>query len=78
MDTPKWKKILILSMGLLENFIFSGSILGWSSLNYMLKEEGVYNYLCRTNNSTNSTLIIIDSDIVNDEYALTVKYIFCN
>lgn len=26
--------------------MFSGSILGWSALHYMLKREGVYGYLC--------------------------------
>lgn len=48
--TPRWKKILMLSAGLLENFIFSGAILGWSSLNYILKEEGVYRHLCEKSN----------------------------
>lgn len=30
----------------MENLIFTGSILGWSALNYMLKEEGVFENLC--------------------------------
>lgn len=46
MNTPKWKRYLILFVGLLENLIFTGSILGWSSLNFMLKEEGVFSHLC--------------------------------
>uniref|UniRef100_T1K030 Major facilitator superfamily (MFS) profile domain-containing protein n=1 Tax=Tetranychus urticae TaxID=32264 RepID=T1K030_TETUR len=46
MKTPSWKKWLILIVGLMENLIFTGSILGWSALNYMLKEEGVFENLC--------------------------------
>jgi hypothetical protein len=46
MSTPGWKKKFILIFGLLENLIFSGTILGWSALNYMLKSEGVYQNIC--------------------------------
>jgi len=46
MSTPTWKKNLILIVGLLENLIFSGTILGWSALNYMLKSEGIYQDIC--------------------------------
>lgn len=46
MSTPIWKKNFILIFGLFENLIFSGTILGWSALNYMLKSEGVYRDIC--------------------------------
>lgn len=42
-----WKRWLILFVGLWENLIFSGSILGWSALNYMLKQEGIFVDLCQ-------------------------------
>lgn len=41
-----WKRWFILFVGLWENLIFSGSILGWSALNYMLKQEGIFVDLC--------------------------------
>lgn len=41
-----WKRWLILFVGLWENLIFSGSILGWSALNHMLKQEGIFVDLC--------------------------------
>ena len=41
-----WQRWTILFIGLLENLVFSGSILGWSALNYMLKQEGVFSSLC--------------------------------
>ena len=44
---PEWKKRLILVVGLLEILIFSGTILGWTSLKLMLKNEGIYEYKCR-------------------------------
>lgn len=43
---PEWKKILILVVGLLEILIFSGTILGWTSLKLMLKREGIFEYKC--------------------------------
>ncbi|CAG2172806.1 unnamed protein product [Oppiella nova] len=46
MSTPVWKKRFILIFGLLENLVFSGTILGWSAMNYILKSEGVYQYVC--------------------------------
>ena len=49
MTTPVWKKRLILIVGLLENLLFSGTIFGWTALNYMLKSEGVYQYVCDEN-----------------------------
>lgn len=45
-STRPWKKRFILIFGLFENLIFTGTILGWSALNYMLKAEGVYRHLC--------------------------------
>lgn len=41
-----WKRWFILFVGLWENLIFSGSILGWSALNFMLKQEGIFVHLC--------------------------------
>jgi hypothetical protein len=41
-----WKRWFILFVGLWENLIFSGSILGWSALNHMLKQEGIFVDLC--------------------------------
>ena len=46
MTIPTWKKYLILFCGLLENLIFSGPIMGWSALNYMLKHERIYESIC--------------------------------
>ena len=46
MSTPTWKKRLILIVGLLEVLVFSGTIFGWTGLVYMLKSEGVYQYIC--------------------------------
>ncbi|KAI1289929.1 Solute carrier family 43 member 3 [Halotydeus destructor] len=46
MMTPTWKRWFILFCGLLENLVFSGSILGWSALNYMLKQEGIFADQC--------------------------------
>ena len=43
---PEWRKILILIVGLLEILVFSGTILGWTSLKLMLKKEGIYEYKC--------------------------------
>lgn len=56
MPLPEWKKILILVVGLLEILIFSGTILGWTSLKLMLKNEGIYDYKCR--NSSAGRLVI--------------------
>lgn len=46
MPTPVWKKRLILIVGLLEVLVFSGTLFGWTGLVYMLKSEGVYQYMC--------------------------------
>lgn len=46
MSLTGWKRWFVLVIGLLENLIFSGSILGWSALNYMLKQEGIFADLC--------------------------------
>ncbi|KPM02211.1 Major Facilitator-like protein 2 [Sarcoptes scabiei] len=51
------KRFLIVLVGLIEILIFSGTILGWTSLRLMLKNEGIYEYLCQTNPSSNSTKI---------------------
>ena len=46
-----WQRWAILFIGLLENLVFSGSILGWSALNYMLKQEGIFSSLCHHDSS---------------------------
>lgn len=50
-----WKRWFILFVGLWENLIFSGSILGWSALNYMLKQEGIFADLCQEEFSSQSS-----------------------
>ena len=70
---PEWKKILILVVGLLEILIFSGTILGWTSLKLMLKKEGIYDYKCRRqtnitneNNNNNNNNLPLSSNLVNE------------
>ncbi|XP_022235238.1 large neutral amino acids transporter small subunit 4-like, partial [Limulus polyphemus] len=41
-----WKKIVLLFCGLFETLVFSGNVLGWTALSYMLKKEGVYLEVC--------------------------------
>lgn len=50
MYMPEWKKVFILVAGLLEILVFSGTILGWTSLKLMLKNEGIYDYKCQESN----------------------------
>src|SRR5688572_7116805 len=52
-----WKRWAILFIGLIENLVFSGSILGWSALNYMLKQEGIFHSLCELDASGNAITI---------------------
>jgi hypothetical protein len=54
----KWKKIVILVFGYLENLIFSFAIFGWPALASMLRSEYVYYEVCAdgTNNYKNSTI----------------------
>ncbi|KAJ6222141.1 hypothetical protein RDWZM_000686 [Blomia tropicalis] len=73
MQMPEWKKILILVVGLLEILIFSGTILGWTSLKLMLKKEGIYDYKCRRqtnitneNNNNNNNNLPLSSNLVNE------------
>lgn len=51
MKYSRWQRWAILFVGLFENLIFSGSILGWSALNYMLKQEGIFSSLCHHDTS---------------------------
>ena len=51
MKYSRWQRWGILFVGLFENLIFSGSILGWSALNYMLKQEGIFSSLCHHDTS---------------------------
>ncbi|GIX66491.1 uncharacterized protein CEXT_18201 [Caerostris extrusa] len=74
---PRSKKYFLLFWGLLETWVFSGSILGWSALHYMLKQEGVYGHLCTTVQdvpSTNSTASSLLAPLLNpvDEIEETI------
>ncbi|XP_027206275.2 equilibrative nucleobase transporter 1-like [Dermatophagoides pteronyssinus] len=80
MYESEWKRFLVVVFGLLEILIFSGTILGWTSLKLMLKNEGIYDYLCNdinNNSSTTKTIpssssVIIDKDNDdNDEMLMT-------
>ncbi|XP_035223710.1 solute carrier family 43 member 3-like isoform X2 [Stegodyphus dumicola] len=66
------KKYFLLFWGLLETWVFSGSILGWSALHYMLKREGVYGYLCHPFDvpDSNSTFIAEASPLVDNSEPL--------
>ncbi|GFU62006.1 uncharacterized protein NPIL_220221 [Nephila pilipes] len=70
---PRSKKYFLLFWGLLETWVFSGSILGWSALHYMLKQEGVYGHLCTIlevpsgNSSADSLLAPIVSPVEDVE-----------
>ena len=50
------RRWLILASACLEMFLFSGIFFGWSSLMFILKQEGIFSHLCAkdVNNSTNS------------------------
>lgn len=61
LQTPTWKKNLIVVVGLLEILVFSGTILGWSSLKLMLKKEGIYGYKCNNWNGQNMSTSIDNS-----------------
>lgn len=54
--TPTWKRWTILFCGLIETLVFSGSILGWSALNHMLKQEGIFEWVCDSN--SNSSVVL--------------------
>ena len=42
-----WKKWLIFAWAFLECVMFAGLLLGWGSLVFVLKDEGIYADLCR-------------------------------
>lgn len=62
-----WKKFFVVTIGLLEILIFSGTLLGWTSLKLMLKNEGIYDYLCKNRtkslNETNSLLNVMELEL---------------
>lgn len=68
MTTPTWKKYLILLCGLLENLIFSGPIMGWSALNYMLKHERIYESICEYHFDSrfNGSVFTKDDQVTNN------------
>ena len=47
-STAAWKKYLIAGWSFMECLLFSGVLYGWSSLVFVLKEEGIYADLCST------------------------------
>lgn len=73
MSMPEWKKRLILVAGLLEILIFSGTILGWTSLKLMLKNEGIYEYKCKVRNVTTSAITANNSSLSPSALPLTVE-----
>ncbi|XP_076329315.1 equilibrative nucleobase transporter 1-like isoform X2 [Tachypleus tridentatus] len=52
-----WKKVVILFCGLFETLIFSGNVLGWTALSYMLKKEGVYLEVCSSETSSDDVFL---------------------
>ena len=46
---------LALTFGFIECFLFGGTLTGWSSLVYVLKDAGVFQSLCQTNHSQQNT-----------------------
>ena len=51
-----------LVVGVLEVVLFSGNMLGWSSLLFMLKEEGFFQELCTSGaNSTGNSSVVSET-----------------
>ena len=55
----KLQNVLSVITGVIELVFFSGLIFGWSSITYVLKEEGYFGYLCSSVNETNLTNLVI-------------------
>jgi len=57
------KKIFAIVWAWFEIFVFAGMFFGWGSLTLMLKEDGVYGYLCKskfTNHTTKPSYIFYE------------------
>ncbi|XP_035213662.1 solute carrier family 43 member 3-like [Stegodyphus dumicola] len=48
----QFTRYFILWYGLLETYIFTGCIFGWTALHYMLRQEGIYSTVCKTDGLT--------------------------
>uniref|UniRef100_H2YBX7 Major facilitator superfamily (MFS) profile domain-containing protein n=1 Tax=Ciona savignyi TaxID=51511 RepID=H2YBX7_CIOSA len=60
--------------GCLECIVFGGVIFGWPSLEYVLKRENYFSYLCNNNStgtSQNATLQNMDLTVINENSTIT-------
>ncbi|GFX16023.1 solute carrier family 43 member 3 [Trichonephila clavipes] len=56
----------ILWYGLFETFVFTGNIFGWTALHYMLRQEGIYEHVCDSqDNDTHTYANETESSAVN-------------
>ena len=44
--TNKCKNVISLTSAIIEQYFYSGLLLGWASLVYILKEDGIYQNEC--------------------------------
>ena len=61
-----WRKWLISGWAFLECLLFSGIIYGWGSFVFVLKDEGIYVYLCQMDqivSDTSNTSSVKHSDL---------------
>ena len=61
-----WRKWLISGWAFLECLLFSGMFFGWGSLVFVLKDEGIYAYLCQMDlpvSNTSNTSSVKHSDL---------------
>lgn len=65
----------LLWYGLFETFVFTGNILGWTALHYMLRKEGIYSYVCEDSldifppaNSTNWRTATVATSFRTEHY----------
>ena len=63
------KKYIAVVTAIFEPVLFSGLVFGWSSLVFVLKEEGIYSNLCQERNSTvgNTTDVVLPTCSAQDE-----------
>lgn len=57
------KEHVLVAVGLLESFVYSGFVLGWATMNFLLKKEGVFSHLCSDTGQETA-----DNDTVNENY----------
>ncbi|CAH1794481.1 unnamed protein product [Owenia fusiformis] len=51
-EISRVKRMLIFTAGFIEALLFAGCIFGWSSLLFVLKEDGIYSNLCNAVDAT--------------------------